>query len=843
MKLQLVMPTCAPATFSRRTLRAVLWLAAALLAAHFADAGSLSGRVSSQSGAFLPNVFIDIYDEQGDWFDFTVTDANGRYQLANLGEGVFYVHTDTLGNYADEWYDNVPGASDRAFFDPLAAGATPIDVAITATVTEINAVLEPAASVLGSVQADGGGAITNVYVDTYLPDGTRFRSALTAEDGTYVIDGLPGGMYAVRTDTIGAYKDEWHDQTDAFDGVSPQDAGVAPLTVAAGATIGGIAFSLSPGGSLEGAVRTDTGSAVPGAFVDLYDPGGARLEFDRTDANGVFRLAGLPAGTYHLATDTLGSYIDLWYEQKIILHPGQPLLDAADPIVLPEQGAIANLLFTLEAGAEIAGRVETEEGAPVPDAFVDAFLDDSFFDYAITAADGAFRVPALPDGVYYLKTYTFGELMDEWYEDHVVYDIRDPIGDGADPLVVAGGVSVTGLVLRLQRGAEILGRVTETGGSPVTNVYVDLYSNTGDRLFYTRNDAAGEYRLGGLPANTYYLRTDAVASFVDEWFDDRIVFHPKDPAADQAAPLTVSGTNRLENTDLVLARGGAISGAVTGPGGDPVRSGWVEAFYGNVYYDLVGIDTNGAYQVAGLPAGVYYLQTDVNADLVNEWYEDVYIFRQGLPEEDGATAIPLGAEQNMSGVNFELGYGGNIEGVVRNEDGPLLADVFVDLYDAQERFYDFALTLQDGSFLLELLPPGVWYAGTDTFGEYTDEWYDDVVRDLGDPIDDGATPLDLEDGVALVGVNFVLTPAPPIAARITSIVRDGASVLIEWYAQEDVAYQVERLTDLASRLWADAPGGSVAVEESLKEAGPAGVRQYRDPQPPAQGALYRVGAF
>ena len=186
-----------------------LWMAIALLVVRAAEGGGISGRVRSQSGTSLSNIFLDLYDEAGEWFDFTTTDSTGRYQFSNLGQGVFYVHTDTLGAYADEWFNDIAGASDRAFFDPLGAGATAIDVPLLSTVTGIDFYLAPAASVRGTVRTEGGGAIPDVYVDAYLLDGTRFRSALTAADGAYEIDGLPVYLYGAHeegTNRVAGYR-------------------------------------------------------------------------------------------------------------------------------------------------------------------------------------------------------------------------------------------------------------------------------------------------------------------------------------------------------------------------------------------------------------------------------------------------------------------------------------------------------------------------------------------------------------------------------------------------------------------------------------------------------------
>jgi hypothetical protein len=69
----------------------------------------------------------------------------------------------------------------------------------------------------------------------------------------------------------------------------------------------------------------------------------------------------------------------------------------------------------------------------------------------------------------------------------------------------------------------------------------------------------------------------------------------------------------------------------------------------------------------------------------------------------------------------------------------------------------------------------------------------------------------------------------------------GGGFILEWQAETNQAYQVERRLDLQSGDWADALSGTIELESSFKPAGTAGLRQYRDPAPPGR-AFYRVGS-
>ncbi|MEI8141173.1 MAG: carboxypeptidase-like regulatory domain-containing protein, partial [bacterium] len=137
-------------------------------------AGTLSGKVTSTNGQALANVFIDMYDDTGEYFDYTVTDTAGDYKFSNLGTGGFYVHTDTLGEYVEEWYNTVPGASEDTFYDPLVAGATRVAVGSIETVAGINLTLDRAGSISGRITGTNGAGISRIYVDVYLPESSSW---------------------------------------------------------------------------------------------------------------------------------------------------------------------------------------------------------------------------------------------------------------------------------------------------------------------------------------------------------------------------------------------------------------------------------------------------------------------------------------------------------------------------------------------------------------------------------------------------------------------------------------------------------------------------------------------
>ncbi len=76
-----------------------------------------------------------------------------------------------------------------------------------------------------------------------------------------------------------------------------------PIVVGADATVAGIDFAISRGGSISGALtEAATGDPIPFAGVNLTDEGGVRRTAGITDVDGRYQISGLNAGTYLAST-------------------------------------------------------------------------------------------------------------------------------------------------------------------------------------------------------------------------------------------------------------------------------------------------------------------------------------------------------------------------------------------------------------------------------------------------------------------------------------------------------------------------------------------------------------
>jgi hypothetical protein len=198
-----------------------------------------------------------------------------------------------------------------------------------------------------------------VFVGTYSRDNAQIEAldrTTTDATGTFAFSrSLPPGGYDVV----------------AVDAATEQ-LGIARVGVAARQTAS-INVVLEAVGAVEGVVFSARGEPQPGALV----AGGAALV--ETDANGFFRLQGVPAG--------------------------RRTIEAGDPVTKRRGSAAINVLpgqtvtaaVTLEARATIIGRVLDAAGAPVPRVTV-RLPQLGGYQFVFANDSGVFRFPDMPLG-------------------------------------------------------------------------------------------------------------------------------------------------------------------------------------------------------------------------------------------------------------------------------------------------------------------------------------------------------------------------------------------------------------------------------------------------------------
>jgi hypothetical protein len=294
------------------------------------QAGSISGIIREE-GTLTPLAAIDLdcYDILDQRVDITtVSAADGTYTIGPLAPGLYHLRADaTLAQgYLLQYYNLKPSLST----------ADPITVSGGATTSAIDFTLGRAGWIEGTVVAAGGGPLEGIDLDVYnAADGVRIPfGTSTKADGTYLIGPIPIGNYKMRCDpTVAqAYAVQYWD-------AKPRLAEADAVAVTQGVGTLGRNFTLEPGGSVTGTIRSAAdNSPLAGIDIDIFVDS-TLLKLDqsaKTALDGTFSVGPVPPGLYRIRADVpVGSvYLDLYY-------PAAADLPSAEPVAV-NAGAITS---------------------------------------------------------------------------------------------------------------------------------------------------------------------------------------------------------------------------------------------------------------------------------------------------------------------------------------------------------------------------------------------------------------------------------------------------------------------------------------------------------------------
>jgi hypothetical protein len=465
--------------------------------------------------------------------------------------------------------------------------------------------------------------------DTHEGEAPIHAEAVTAGDGTFVLEGLSPGSFAL-----------W---------VMGEHGAVMRTGVPAG--VDGVELRLGEGLTLEGTV---TGEQMPlsDAQVTVIHAGHTRFFDTHTDADGVFRIGPLPVSHYLVAVSAEG-WLPRLFELGLpdgptsrlelplllprrltgrVLSGGAPApgvevrLEARSPsqgnvrsvktdsegrflfeslgpdeyrLSAEEAGRFALLQLELEGSAPwpgelvlnlgeaffLEGTVREKAGHPVPGAQVSAIhLDTHGWAWKTrTGPDGRYRLGPLQPGLHELRVEA------ERYRREI--DLEHRLEQGSGPLDFT-----------LERAASVLGTVVDTDGRPLARIGIALLftgrTRHGNTVEQVLSDEEGRFALDPARPGDYLLqiRDDSVLS--------------------EQLPVQAPA----EGIRWVLRRGGSVSGTFTDPQGIPLDRGSV------VLWDLgeIGgaggraeVDEAGRFLLRAVRPGRYMVEATLPAASVS----------------------------------------------------------------------------------------------------------------------------------------------------------------------------------------------------------------------------------
>jgi hypothetical protein len=470
--------------------------------------------------------------------------------------------------------------------------------------------------------------------------------AVTNEKGEYRFTNVAAGRFRVAP------------LAEAFvitsGGTAGGGAGGIAVTVSDGQTASNIDFTLARGGVITGRVLNSDGRPVIAERINLTMVGanglpqpvnGGNRFGNETDDRGIYRIYGLPAGSYLISAGG-GDRPGL---SRRIRYPLTFYPDAAEQaqaqIVTVETGAAAESI-DIRLGAplktySVAGRVvDADSGQPTPGVPINIGRQrgqgpagggpgGGAGSSGVANTDGAFRVTGLTPGRYSASAGSSGfpggsaDASGDFYSDPVNFEIS--------------GDNVTGVEIKVHRGASIAGTVAVEGsndpsvGAMLSQLMISASSRGGQsqqpqgqagrggmggRQNLAQVGPNGAFRIGGIAPGRVRLNVNGLGGgFGGNGFS--LVRIERDGAAINGEFNVASG-EQVAGIRVVVGFGtGAIQGRVVIAGG-ALPEGTrlmvsVRPLNSAGQNRPAQVDASGQFRVEGLLSGSYEVRLNAMA--------------------------------------------------------------------------------------------------------------------------------------------------------------------------------------------------------------------------------------
>ena len=409
---------------------------------------------------------------------------------------------------------------------------------------------------------------------------------------------------------------------------------------------------------------------TPASAADR-DPRSANALRAAADAEGKFRLTGVPAGTYTLAVT--GAYV---------IRDS----DRAKAVTVKEGQETGGIDLTLERGGVITGRVSDSGGQPLIGARVSSHAPRASnprlnivipYNSAETDDRGVYRLYGLPAGRYTVSLTPRlppGAAREAGGSASVTFYPGVTDESKAEAVEVKAGGEVENVDITLGRPDDtfsVSGRVVdEETGKPVAGVACD-YAEP-NQLAPTppsgcKTDARGEFRVGRVRPGRY------------------VMFTVSEPGADfysEPTPFEVAGGD-VQGLEVKVRRGSTVGGTAVVKSNDPAaRTGLSKL---TVVAMQEGVPSSrGAAKATMGPDGNFLLKGvrpgKVSLLIVSYPRLDYFLTRVEHNGAEQARGVDVAAGESVVGVRLILAYGkGSVHGRIRVQGGALPAGTHVSI--------------------------------------------------------------------------------------------------------------------------------------------------------------------
>lgn len=417
----------------------------------------------------------------------------------------------------------------------------------------------------GKVVSENGQPLANanVWARPATPQGLPVKSTTTNRDGVFKFSGLERGSYTVDA-SLPSYLPK------------ARQSATTVLTAS-----DSVIFELIKGGVVTGTVTNSKGEPVEAIAIRVemvIDDAGRRtpaISYEGlTDDRGVYRVYGLPSGTYIVAADGANNYSP----------NGVNAFSIDIPTYAPSSSRDEADEISVRLGEEISGvdiRYRGERGTTIS-GFVRGIRNgDRGFSIALTSLaekgprwntsfqdpNGEFALEGIPDGDYLLVATAYWNDRDRGLSESMVLSVRGADIEGIE-LAPTALASISGTVV-LKELKEPVPECTDkmlpqNSATAVTAWHrVTQDAKKKPQFVWRRGSESpnpqGNVTFRDLPATDYYF---SVRSPSQTWYLQSIAFVPSTPGGKPTDATrtwtTVKPGDQLSGLTFTLAHGGAL---------------------------------------------------------------------------------------------------------------------------------------------------------------------------------------------------------------------------------------------------------------------------------------------
>ena len=519
------------------------------------------------------------------------------------------------------------------------------------------------------------------------------------------------------------------------------------------------------GGTISGVVRDNYGNPIAGAEVYSWDysSGAAPPSSRSSDMNPIKSLmqqSNAQPGTMQPPTTLNATESTI---NGAGLSPDQMPQTPAPPL---SQDTLLKPESVISTASSLKGQL------------LNSFSTHAVSSHTHTGPDGNYTILDLPSGNYYVYVKASG-YVSKYYDN--VYEYQWP---NATPVSVTAPNDTPNINFDLEPAGSISGNVRDKADNPIAGAQILAWPyTTGGWVYSSQTSSDGRYALPDLPSGEY--RVAAMASnFISEYYDNVYWWN-------EATPVSVTAPNNTPNIDFTLGPGGSLSGNVKDDADNPIAGAWVYAWDFDTDNWGGGSQTSadGSYTISSLPPSNYRVRAGVSGYLA-EFYDNVYWYNE-------ATPISVTEPYNTPDINFTLGHGGSISGMVKDRDGNPIINIHVYATDYDTNIWmDGINTNQDGRYSL-VLPSGAYRVKTCascTGLNFADEFFDNTYDYNNSTAVTVTTPNDSPNVDFTLAQPSASTPVAGITREVDGTILPGVSITLDGIgpvlSDQDGQYQI-----------------------------------------------------